>query len=171
MVIDPNGTDTGCDATLLTAQIVAAGGLTTTDSGGCPVIITQSPAAGTMVASGSPGSPAVHTITLTATDAAGNTATCNTTFTVTPLTNADWTPPSAQCANGLPITLTPTYPQVNPYYCGPFYGTWSGTGVTDTGTGDGIGAFNPTGLSGNIPITYTIGAGDRQFGLQPRISR
>src|SRR6185503_19025688 len=49
----------------------------TTASDNCgPVTVTQSPLAGTVVGIGT------HTITLTATDAAGNTATTTTTFTV-----------------------------------------------------------------------------------------
>src|SRR5437763_16984130 len=41
------------------------------------ITLSQSPAAGTLVGLGA------HTITVTATDAAGNSATCTTTFTVT----------------------------------------------------------------------------------------
>src|SRR5207245_1251171 len=51
-----------------------------TVSGGCAgagsITLSQSPAAGTLVGLGA------HTITVTATDAAGKSATCNTTFTV-----------------------------------------------------------------------------------------
>ena len=50
-------------------------GTTATDNAG-PVTITQSPLAGTVVLVGT------HTITITATDAAGNTSTATTTFTV-----------------------------------------------------------------------------------------
>ena len=49
----------------------------TTASDNCgPVTVTQSPLAGTVVG------PGAHTITITATDAAGNTSTATTTFTV-----------------------------------------------------------------------------------------
>src|SRR5262249_25601306 len=49
----------------------------TTASDNCgPVTVTQSPLAGTVVGTGA------HTITITATDAAGNTSTATTTFTV-----------------------------------------------------------------------------------------
>lgn len=51
-------------------------GATVTDNSGGPVTLTQSPLAGTTVGLGT------HTITLTATDAAGNTSTATTTFTV-----------------------------------------------------------------------------------------
>src|SRR4029434_9942879 len=48
--------------------------------------LTQSPTAGTMVGLGA------HTITVTATDAAGNSSSCTTTFTV-----IDNTPPTVVC--------------------------------------------------------------------------
>src|SRR5205823_13793976 len=50
------------------------------------ITLSQSPAAGSLVGLG------VHTITVTATDEAGNSATCNTTFTVT-----DSTVPTVSC--------------------------------------------------------------------------
>src|SRR5204863_220813 len=50
------------------------------------ITVTQSPVAGTMVGLGP------HTITVTATDAAGNSAFCTTTFTVT-----DNMPPTVTC--------------------------------------------------------------------------
>src|SRR5439155_15125403 len=50
------------------------------------ITLSQSPAAGTLVGLGP------HTITVTATDVAGNSATCTTTFTVT-----DNTPPTVTC--------------------------------------------------------------------------
>jgi hypothetical protein len=53
------------------------------------IALSQSPAAGTLVGTGP------HTITVTATDAAGNSATCTTTFTVN-----DTTPPSVSCPAG-----------------------------------------------------------------------
>src|SRR5207249_369948 len=64
-------------------------GVTVSDScsGTNAITVTQSPVAGTMVSLGS------HTITVTATDAAGNSATCTTIFTVT-----DTTAPSVPCS-------------------------------------------------------------------------
>src|SRR5207249_3848215 len=50
------------------------------------ITLVQSPVAGTMVG------PGAHTITVTATDAAGNSASCATSFTVT-----DNTPPTVTC--------------------------------------------------------------------------
>src|SRR5205823_4027737 len=51
------------------------------------ISVSQSPAAGTLVGLGT------HTITVTATDAAGNSATCTTIFTVT-----DTTAPTVNCS-------------------------------------------------------------------------
>src|SRR5207253_10974142 len=51
------------------------------------ISVSQSPAAGTLVGLGA------HTITVTATDAAGNSATCTTIFTVT-----DTTAPTVNCS-------------------------------------------------------------------------
>src|SRR5213079_2378468 len=64
-------------------------GVTVSDgcSGTNAITVTQSPVAGTLVALGS------HTITVTATDAAGNSATCTTIFTVT-----DTTAPTVNCS-------------------------------------------------------------------------
>src|SRR6185503_5007188 len=73
----PPPTSTNADGTgHATIPNVVAG---TTASDNCgPVTVTQSPLAGTVVGIGT------HTITLTATDAAGNTRTATTTFTVNP---------------------------------------------------------------------------------------
>src|SRR5205823_5343236 len=65
------------------------GGVSVSDACSAPSAITvsQSPVAGTLVGLGS------HTITVTATDATGNSATCTTSFTVT-----DNTAPSVICS-------------------------------------------------------------------------
>ncbi len=60
--------------------------LTASASDNCGYTLSQSPAAGALVGVG------VTTVTVTATDGAGNSASCNTTFTVT-----DNTPPSLVC--------------------------------------------------------------------------
>src|SRR5207247_6728823 len=64
------------------------GGVSASDScsGTNGITLSQSPAAGTLVGLG------VHVITVTATDAATNSATCTTTFTVT-----DDTAPTVSC--------------------------------------------------------------------------
>src|SRR5206468_1802240 len=64
-------------------------GVTTSDacSAASAITVTQSPAAGTLVGLGA------HTITVTATDAAGNSATCTTIFTVT-----DTSAPTVNCS-------------------------------------------------------------------------
>src|SRR5207245_1942317 len=62
------------------------------------ITLTQAPAAGTMVGLGT------HTITVTATDAAGNSATCSTIFTVTdntPPTITTCAPNQSAFANGV----------------------------------------------------------------------
>src|SRR5439155_147578 len=65
------------------------GGVSVNDNCSAPsaIILSQSPTAGTMVGLGT------HTITVTATDAAGNSATCTTTFTV-----SDNTAPTVVCS-------------------------------------------------------------------------
>lgn len=81
--------DANCQAQIpdLTAQVIA------TDICSPPVVVTQSPVAGTLVGIGP------HTVTFTATDAANNSATCDATVTV-----EDQTPPNiTQCAS--PQTL------------------------------------------------------------------
>src|SRR5204862_135046 len=76
--------DAGCQA----AVPNVLGGVTASAScsGANGIALSQSPAAGTLVGLGA------HTITVTATDAAGNSATCATTFTVT-----DTIVPSVSC--------------------------------------------------------------------------
>ncbi len=59
--------------------------------------------------------------------------------------NASWTPQTPVCEGDLDIDLATLL-------LGTAGGTWSGTGVTGT-------AFDPSGLNGNIPITYTVGTG------------
>lgn len=63
----------------------------TTATDNCSAVVTQSPAAGTVLAS---GHNQTHVVTITATDASGNAASC----TVT-LTGKDVTPPTAVCQN------------------------------------------------------------------------
>ncbi|MDX6612477.1 MAG: hypothetical protein QOD75_1663, partial [Blastocatellia bacterium] len=71
----PANSSADADASCQAAVPNYAAAATATDNCG-PVTKTQSPAAGTMVG------PGPHTVTVTATDAAGNSSTCTTTFTV-----------------------------------------------------------------------------------------
>ena len=84
----PAPTSASADANCQAPVPDVASGATASDNCSAPGSITktQSPAAGTMVGSGT------HTITVTATDEAGNSSTCTTTFTVN-----DTTPPTITC--------------------------------------------------------------------------
>lgn len=68
------------------------------------------------------------------------------TITVNLVGNATWTVPAPIC-NGSGIF------DLNTLVTGTTGGTWSGTGVTSTGN------FDPIGLDGDYPITYTAGTG------------
>ncbi|UKN02909.1 gliding motility-associated C-terminal domain-containing protein [Paracrocinitomix mangrovi] len=65
------------------------------------------------------------------------------TITVNATANASWTNPAVICESDGAIDLSTLI-------TGDTGGTWSGTGVTGT-------SFDPTGLSGNISITYSVG--------------
>src|SRR5206468_2528164 len=84
----PAPTSASADASCQAAAPNVLSGLTASDGlrGTNAITLSQSPAAGTMVGLGP------HTIMVTATDAAGNSATCTTSFTVT-----DNTPPTVSC--------------------------------------------------------------------------
>lgn len=77
------------------------------------------------------------------------TGTCGEIFTqnitVVASSNASWTPQTPVCEGDLDIDLATLL-------LGTAGGTWSGTGVTGT-------SFDPSGLNGNIAITYTVGSG------------
>src|SRR5207249_3111758 len=87
-VICPAATSASAGANCQAAVPNVLAGVTKTDncSAASAITLVQSPAAGTLVGVGP------HTITVTATDAAGNSASCTTTFTVT-----DNTPPTVIC--------------------------------------------------------------------------
>src|SRR5213078_1223018 len=93
--IPPISADGTCQAAV--PNILA--GVTVSDacSASSAITLTQSPAAGTLVGLGA------HSITVTATDAAGNSATCSTTFTV-----SDATVPSVSCSAIPPISANGT---------------------------------------------------------------
>src|SRR5437763_1956908 len=87
-LICPAPTSASAGTNCLAAVPDVLGGVTASDScsGTNGITLSQSPAAGTLVGLG------VHVITVTATDAATNSATCTTTFTVT-----DATAPTVIC--------------------------------------------------------------------------
>lgn len=73
-------------------------------------------------------------------------ATDNITIDVTSSGNASWTAPAAPlCEGDAPINL-------DALVTGDLGGTWSGTGVTGN-------QFDPSGQSGIISVTYTVGTG------------
>ncbi|MDQ3047110.1 MAG: choice-of-anchor L domain-containing protein [Bacteroidota bacterium] len=76
------------------------------------------------------------------------TAPCNSSLTqnitVISTANPAWNTTSA-CASGAAFNL-------DPLVTGTSGGSWSGTGVSGN-------VFNPSGLSGSIPVTYTVGSG------------
>lgn len=74
-------------------------------------------------------------------------APCDTTFTQNILVqiapDASWTAPTTVCQSASPINLSTLI-------TGTTGGTWSGSGVSGN-------SFNPSGLNGNISVTYTVG--------------
>lgn len=86
----PAGTSASAGSSCQAPVPSVVGGVVASDNctDASALTITQSPAAGTLVGAGS------NTITITVKDAANNTATCTTTFTV-----IDTTPPTAVCKN------------------------------------------------------------------------
>ena len=88
----PAATTVSADANCQTTIPNLLAGVTATDCNG-PVTLAQSPSAATVVGLGT------HTIMVTATDAAGNTATCTTTLTV-----GDTTPPVVNCPPGTTVS-------------------------------------------------------------------
>lgn len=86
-------------------------------------------------------------VTITYSVKSGNcTKTQQNTLTINGGTAADWTPPGPICA-GTSIQLSTLVSG------GLTGGTWTGTGVSN-------GVFNSAGLSGDIPVTYTLGSGN-----------
>src|SRR5207249_1210256 len=84
----PAATNANADVNCQAAVPNILSGVTVSDncSSAGTITLSQSPAAGTLVGLGA------HSITVTATDAAGNTSNCTTSFTVT-----DNTPPTVSC--------------------------------------------------------------------------
>jgi uncharacterized repeat protein (TIGR01451 family) len=111
------------------------GGTVTSDTcaSGDPIVVTQEPAAGTLLGAG------VHTITLTATDGSGNHGTATTTFGV-----VDNTPP----------TLTLNGPATMTVEC---HTSFSDPGATAQDNCRGSFAATASGtVNVNVPGTYTI---------------
>ncbi len=71
------------------------------------------------------------------------TSTIMVTITATP--NPNWTSPGSICEAAGTVNL-------NPLITGTTGGSWSGTGVTGA-------TFDPSGLSGSVSVTYTVGTG------------
>jgi len=67
-------------------------------------------------------------------------------ITVTSNNDASWTAPTAICDSQTPIDF-------NQYITGNSGGIWSGNGISASGN------FNPSGLSGTVQLTYTVGTG------------
>ncbi|MCE3278176.1 MAG: hypothetical protein K0S44_367 [Bacteroidetes bacterium] len=86
----------------------------------------------------SPGGSTTYTVT-----APGCASSATQTINVTPSSNPAWSQPPVMCVNDASINL-------NSLVTGTAGGTWSGTGVSGN-------MFNPFGLSGSIPVTYTVG--------------
>src|SRR4029077_8507799 len=82
----PTSASAGTNCLAAVPDVLGAVNASDRCSGTNGIILSQSPAAGTLVGLG------VHVITVTATDGATNSATCTTTFTVT-----DATPPTVIC--------------------------------------------------------------------------
>jgi gliding motility-associated-like protein len=97
-------------------------------------------------------------ITYTVVNAAcqGNPITNTQTITINPVTDASFDIPENVCSYHNSINL-------NTYVTGTANGIWSGQSITSTGI------FNPTGLNGAIPITYTTGVGNCQTSLVKNI--
>lgn len=126
---------------------------TVSDDCGTPVI-TQSPAIGTILAAG------VHTITLTATDGSGNTASCNFQLTISDNTAPTISCPGNYTANAAAGVCTASVVTANPTFadnCGVTVLTWAMTGATTANSAAtginyvGTSTFNV----GTTTVTYT----------------
>jgi len=85
------------------------------------------------------------------------TATSTQNINIVNNTSATWAPPASICNSSNTIDF-------NSFVSGTTGGSWTGTGVSS------IGIFNPTGLNGNINITYTTGSGSCGATLQQAIN-
>ncbi len=101
---------------------------------------------GTGVFSPSTVGAGTYSITYSWDNGNGCSGTASQNVLVTNPNDATWTPPGPLCQTGAAVNL-------DSYVTGTAGGTWSGTGVTGS-------TFNPAGLSGSIPVTYTVGSGN-----------
>ena len=124
----PAPTSASADASCQAAIPNVVAGSTASDSCGGTVTLTQNPAAGTLVGLGP------HTITVTATDAAGNQASSSTTFTVN-----DTTPPTVNDPPDVTVTTAPNSTSCSAY-------------VSDAQLGSASASDN---CSGSLPVTRT----------------
>jgi len=146
----------GADTALFSVQVVGPADATWTLPGALcansPIVdldaLVTGTAGGTWSGTGVTGSnfdPASGSQNVTYTV---GTAPCDATLmqniVVTPSLSPAWTSPGTVCETAGTIDL-------NTLITGDLGGAWSGTGVTGN-------TFDPAGLNGNIPITYTIGA-------------
>src|SRR6059058_5154745 len=154
----PASADDNCQAAVPNVM----GGASVSDNCSAPSAITlsQSPAPGTLVGLGT------HTITVTATDAAGNSATCTTTFTVTdkkaPTVICSATQPASADDNcqapvpnvmgGASVSDNCSAPSALALSQSPAPGTLAGLGIhTITVT-----ATDPSGNSASCTTTFTV---------------
>ncbi len=138
----PAPTTASADANCQAAIPDVVSGSSSSDNCGGSVTLTQSPAAGTLVGVGP------HTITVTATDAAGNTGSDTTTFTVT-----DSTPPTLNLNGSASMTI-----ECHTGFADP------GATASDACAGNLTSAIQVTGTVnanavGNYTLTYTVSDG------------
>jgi hypothetical protein len=152
----PADSSASADASCQAAVPNYAAAATTSDNCG-PVTTSQSPAAGTLVGLGP------HTVTVTATDGAGNSSTCTTTFTVN-----DTTAPTVSCPANSSASAGASCTAPVPNYagaattsdnCGPVTVTQSPAAGTPVGLGPHVVTVTATDGAGNsssCTTTFTV---------------
>ncbi|MEA2203973.1 MAG: hypothetical protein QOE77_749 [Blastocatellia bacterium] len=152
----PANSSASADASCQAAVPNYAAAATASDNCG-PVTKTQSPAAGTLVGLGP------HTVTVTATDGAGNSSTCTTTFTVN-----DTTAPTVSCPANSSASANASCQAAVPDYtagataadnCGPVTKTQSPAAGTMVGLGPHtvtVTATDGAGNSSSCTTTFTV---------------
>jgi hypothetical protein len=152
----PANSSASADSSCQAAVPNYAAAATASDNCG-PVTKTQSPAAGTMVGLGP------HTVTVTATDGAGNSSTCTTTFTVN-----DTTAPTVSCPANSSASADASCMAAVPNYasaatasdnCGPVTKSQSPAAGTMVGLGPHtvtVTATDGAGNSSSCTTTFTV---------------